>query len=125
MALAGSLESQLRKDEGTFDYTVAAAHSIGDVLLVAGLVVICQTASAASGDIITVRYRGIVEMLCNTDDVIAIGEDLSWDISANELVNAGGAGTGDPVAGCSVTAAGSGVTVVQIALNQPIATLAS
>ena len=125
MALAGTLESEFRKDDGTFDYTVSGAHSIGDVLKVAGLVVIAETASTTSGDIITVRYRGIVEMKCNSGDVIAVGENLNWDISANELVNAGGAGTGDPVAGASVTAAGSGVTVVQIALNQPIAVLAS
>ena len=74
-------------------------------------------ANASSGDTVIYYIAGRFTVACATGDVIAAGNQLYWDVSANEAALAATAGSGDPFLGTALTAAGSGITQVEILLN--------
>ena len=78
--------------------------------------------NSAIGDSSNYYISGIHTVAVTSAVVIAAGEALYWDVSANEAVDSGGAGAGDPFMGTALTAAGSGVTECVCWLNkEPVA----
>ncbi|MCB0249766.1 MAG: DUF2190 family protein [Anaerolineae bacterium] len=103
----------------TLEYTnTGTAISSGDVVIVGHLVTIAETDIAATTGVGTVNIEGVYEVACDSADVITVGMLLDWDASASKFVDAiGSAATGDNENGVvAVSAAGSGVTVVNVKL---------
>ena len=94
-----------------------SAISSGAVVIVGDLVGIAETDIAATTGVGTVNIEGEYEVACNSADVITAGMKLVWDASASEFVDANTPATGDNTGGVvAVTAAGSGVTAVNVKL---------
>tara|TARA_R100000808_G_scaffold25080_1_gene61483 strand:+ start:4514 stop:4897 length:384 start_codon:yes stop_codon:yes gene_type:complete len=125
MAIAGSKEAEYRYGGtgATYTHTATAAIAAGEVLLVNGIIMIALDVAAASGDIIEMAFDGVWEITCNTGDDFGAGEDVYWDVSANEIVNNAGAGTNDPLIGHTMEDSAASATSVLVRINEQIVTL--
>lgn len=102
----------------TVDWTNGgSAVASGAVVIIGDLVGIAATAIAA-GAVGAVWIEGVFEVACNADDVITQGQELDWDASALEFVDAiGSAATGDNENGViAMTDAGATVSTVHVKL---------
>lgn len=92
------------------------AVSSGDVVTVGDLVGIAAV-DIGAGETGTVHIEGVFEVPCNSADVISVGQTLTWDASADEFVDTNTPATGDNAGGVvAMTAAGNGVTTVEVKL---------
>ncbi len=99
-------------------YTNAGAALVsGQAFLVGAVgtgrigIALAAIGTGASG---SVQMQGIFEVTKATTDVVAVGAPLYWDDTAKNFTVTN---TSDTLAGYAVTAAGNGVTKVEINLN--------
>ena len=102
----------------TLEYTnTGSAIASGAVVIVGALVGIAATDIAATTGVGTVQIEGVFEVPCNSADVISVGQKLVWDASASEFGDANPPAAGDNAGGVvAVTAAGTGVALVEVKL---------
>jgi len=113
------MSANYKQKGNTLEYSnTGSAISSGDVVTVGDLLGIAETDIAATTGVGTVAIEGVFEVACNSADVITQGQILDWDASANEFVDAiGSAASGDLENGVvAMTAAGNGVTLVEVKL---------
>lgn len=93
------------------DHTAGSAISSGDAIVI-GVLLGVALADIANGDTGSVQIEGVFEMPKLSTAVIAAGDKLIWDVSAEQFIVASAA-TGD-LDGCAVAvaAAGNGTTTV-------------
>lgn len=105
-------------------FTAGAKTASGEAVVIGSLLGVSLTAleSSATGE---AAIEGVWELPCASAAAITAGAKLIWDVSAGEFVLTGAA-NGDLV-GCAtaVTAAGNGVTTVQVKLTPGTATVHS
>jgi len=88
----------------------------GAVVIVGGLVGIAAV-DIGAGETGTVHITEVFEVPCNSADVISQGQTLTWDASAGEFVDTNTPAAGDNAGGVvAMTAAGNGVTTVEVQL---------
>ena len=100
-------------------FTLSAAAVSGDQLVVGtGLLGIAMN-DGASGAVIDTAVEGVYELPKVSAAVIARGESVLFDVSANEIDdNAATPATGDFICGYAWEAAGAGVLVVLVKINR-------
>ena len=100
-------------------FTLSAAAVSGDQLVVGtGLLGIAMN-DGANGDVIDTAVEGVYELPKVSAAVIARGESVLFDVSANEIDdNAATPATGDFICGYAWEAAGAGVLVVLVKINR-------
>lgn len=105
-------------------FTAGANLASGEAVVIGSLLGVSLTAlsNGATGE---AAIEGVWELPCNSAAVITPGAKLIWDVSVGEFILTGAA-NGDLV-GCAtaVTAAGNGVTTVQVKLTPGTATVHS
>lgn len=120
-SIPSGFESKYIGPAKTITIAAAAAQVGGEVIEITadatnplvGIVV----SDCASGDDCEYYIDGLHSVKVTSAVVVAAGEDAYWDITANEAVDVGGGGTGDPFLGTFMTAAGSGVLEAVVWLN--------
>lgn len=103
-------------------FTAGATLASGQAVVIGSLLGVSLTAlsNGATGE---AAIEGVWELPCNSAAVITPGAKLIWDVSVGEFILTSAA-SGDLV-GCAtaVTAAGNGVTTVQVKLTPGTATV--
>lgn len=94
----------------TLDYTPSSAVSAGDVVVLSDLLTVA-THDIAANALGAVAYSGVWE-LAKGSDTVAVGDAVYWDGSAITTTS-----TSNTFAGHAVSAAASGVSVVNVLLN--------
>jgi len=80
--------------------------------------------AGVSGETINYRIAGVVNLPKVTGAVIAQGEQVYWDVSAGNVDdNAATPATGDFLCGYAMEAAGSGVLVIAVKINEGVPTV--
>lgn len=95
------------------DYVAPSAVTSGQVLLIGVRIGVALTA-IASGATGAVRMLGIFTIAKLSTDVVAVGVALYWDNTNSRLTTTA---SGNTLAGFAASAAGSGVTTVEISIN--------
>lgn len=105
-------------------FTAGANLASGEAVVIGSLLGVSLTA-LSNGSTGEAAIEGVWELPCASAAVITAGAKLIWDVSAGEFILTGAA-SGDLV-GCAtaVTAAGNGVTTVQVKLTPGTATVHS
>lgn len=96
------------------DYTAGSAVSVGQVILVGKRIGVALTAIAA-GATGALRMDGVFTIAKLSTDVVAQGDLLYWDNANSRLTTTVGTNV---LAGYAFAASGSGVTTVQININE-------
>lgn len=100
-------------------YTAGSAVTSDDVLVI-GSILGVALANIANGETGSVAIKGVFRLPKVSGAVIAQGESLTWDVSAEAFDdNAATPATGDVTGGCAVAvlAAGDGETTVDVLLT--------
>jgi len=93
--------------------TAPEAISANEVVKV-GQIIGMTINAAASGETVEVAVRGVYEFPCASAAVIAVGDLLYWDAADGELNKTA---LGNTLVGYATSAAGNGVTVVDVRLS--------
>ena len=85
----------------------------GDVVLIGGLIGIAQATAAQTVDVV-LDTQGVYTVACASAAVIAVGDVLYWDVADAEFNKTA---AGNYKVGVATSAAGNGVTSVNIKLD--------
>lgn len=101
------------QDGKTISFTPTAAVASGEAVLLGMLLVVAITAIAANtpGEGVT---EGVFELPKKSTDVVALGVDLYWDDTANELTTTA---TDNTKVGKAWMASGNGKATVWVKIN--------
>lgn len=101
------------QDGKTISFTPTAAVASGEAVLLGMLLVVAITAIAANtpGEGVT---EGVFELPKKSTDDVALGVDLYWDDTANELTTTA---TDNTKVGKAWSAAGNGTATVSVKIN--------
>jgi predicted RecA/RadA family phage recombinase len=95
------------------ELTAPEAISADEVVKV-GQIIGMSVAAAANGEKVQVAVEGIFEFPCASAADIAVGDLLYWDAADDELNKTA---SGNTLVGYAVSAAGNGVTAVDVKLT--------
>ena len=103
----------------TMEVVSGGAVAVDDIDVIGtGILGVALTAALASGDILTYGIKGVYNLVKVTGAVIAQGEQVLFDVSAANVDDeAATPATGDFLCGMAFEAAGSGVLVVAVDIN--------
>lgn len=100
---------------GTVTVTAPANVSSGDVVVVGALVGVAAF-DASQNDQVEITTEGVFTLPKKGTDVMAVGNLLYWDATNHYMTLTPGTGS-KPLASAAVSAAGNGVTTVNVKLG--------
>jgi predicted RecA/RadA family phage recombinase len=101
---------------GTVQFAASADVVAGEIIAVPDgrIGVVAGISGSASGDQVATHVGGVFKVAIKSTDVVAIGDDLYWDLSQDHATKTEGA---NHLLGSAFTAAGNGVVIGQVSLN--------
>lgn len=98
----------------TIDYTATAAIAVGEVVPMVTIIGVAQT-DIANGDTGTLVIDGVFECPAINSVAFAVGDQLYWDDTANQLTKVS---TSNTPAGKCTAIKGTTATTAQIKINR-------
>lgn len=102
------------KQPGDILTLTAPSTVAANAVVKVGQIIGMSIAAAASGESVEVAVKGVFEFPCASAAVIAVGDLLYWDAADGELNKTA---SGNTLVGYATSAAGNGVTVVDVKLT--------